>query len=98
MKTHKIISQEYDSLNIPSSFFTQVSTQPSSVDVRTSEAHDVLLVVWPTGNLHQACLLSIQENIVGCLCLVVADIKIFRNTRSQSKKKSFLIDDGYEYS
>ena len=72
---HTMFSQEYDSLNIPSSFFTQVSTQPSSVDVRTSEAHDVLLVVWPTGNLHQACLLSTQENIVGCLCHVVANVK-----------------------
>ena len=56
-------------------FFTPISTQPSSVDVRTSEAHNVLLVVWPTGNLHQACLLSTQENIVGCLCHVVADVK-----------------------
>ena len=79
-----MFSQEYDSLNIPSSFFTQVSTQPSSVGVRTSEAHNVLLVVWPTGNLHQACLLSTQENIVGCLCHVVADAKkAFRSTRSK---------------
>ena len=65
---------EYDSLNIPS-FFTPFSTQPSSVDVRTSKTHNVLLVVWPTGNLHQACLLSTQENIVDCLCFVVTDVK-----------------------
>ena len=69
-----MFSQEYDSLSIPS-FFTPFSTQPSSVDVRTSKTHNVLLVVWPTGNLHQACLLSTQENILGCFCHVVADVK-----------------------
>ena len=54
--------------------------------MRTSEAHNVLLVVWPTGNLHQACLLSTKENIVGCLCHVVADAKkAFKN----EKKKLF---------
>ena len=66
-----IFSQEYDSLNIPSFFHPSFYSY-----VRTSAAHNVLLVVWPTGNLHQACLLSTQENIVGCLCLVAVDVKI----------------------